>query len=108
MLSKVEKEIMSTAKRIPRSDGMFGVMIEPQTLMETDSLRGDIPRSKWVERALVMYNASVKPREGKNDKDGVRGSQATNQSSAPTTPTLTTSTEARKTNMPLYNGGFGA
>jgi hypothetical protein len=93
---------MST-KRIPRSDGMFGVMVQPQTLKETDSLRGDIPRSRWVERALVMYNASMKEKE--ESQNGVRGSTASNQ--VPTAPTPA-STEAHKTNMPLYNGGLGA
>ena len=95
---------MST-KRIPRyNDGMFGVMIEPQTLMETDSLRGDIPRSRWVERALIMYNSSVKEKE--EGQKGVRGSESSNQ--APTAPTPSTEVIARKTNAFLNKGGLGA
>ena len=74
--------------------------------METDSLRGDIPRSRWVDRALKMYNASVKPREGKNDKDGVRGSESSNQ--VPSAPTPSTEVRTRKTNVFLNKGGFGA
>jgi hypothetical protein len=87
-----------SAKRIRH--GLFTATIEPQTLMETDSLRGDIPRSRWVDRALKMYNASKK----KEEQKGVRGARTTNLT--PTTPPTPTSTEARKTNIPLYNGGF--
>ena len=89
--------------------GLFTATIKPQTLQETDTLRGDLPRSRWIERALKMYNASVK--EGKensanNNNNGVRGSESSNQ--VPTSAPTPTSTEARKTNMPLYNGGLGA
>jgi len=44
-------------------EGMFGVVIQPKTLQETDKLRGDIPRSRWIERALILYNGSVKEQE---------------------------------------------
>ena len=44
-------------------EAMFGVTVRPQTLTEVDKLRGDIPRSRYVERALIMYNSYVK--EGK-------------------------------------------
>jgi hypothetical protein len=47
-------------KRYPSRDGVFAATVTPQLLKETDSLRGDLPRSRWVERALIMYNASVK------------------------------------------------
>ena len=68
-----------SAKRIRH--GLFTATIEPQTLMETDSLRGDIPRSRWVDRALKTYNASKK----KEEQKGVRGSESSNQ--VPTAPT---------------------
>ncbi len=55
-----------SAKRIRH--GLFAATVEPQTLQETDSLRGDIPRSRWVERALQRYNASVKG-EGEGEGD---------------------------------------
>jgi hypothetical protein len=38
----------------------FGIKIKSQTINETDSLRGDIPRSRWIERALLMYNGYVR------------------------------------------------
>ena len=94
---------------------MFGAAIAPQTLMETDRLRGDIPRSRWVERALIMYNSSVK-KEGKenspsvdneDNENGEWGSQATNQST-PTAPTPSTEVTTRKTATLLSNGGFRA
>jgi hypothetical protein len=45
-------------------EAMFGVTVRPQTLTEVDQLRGDIPRSRYVERALIMYNSYMK-KEGK-------------------------------------------
>jgi hypothetical protein len=65
-------------KRYPSRDGCFGVTVKPQIVRETDQLRGDIPRSRWVERALVMYNTSVKgENEGKekeeDNQNGVKG-----------------------------------
>ena len=89
-----------SAKRIRH--GLFTATIEPQTLMETDSLRGDIPRSRWVDRALKTYNASKK----KEEQKGVRGSESSNQ--APTAPTPSTEVIARKTNAFLNKGGLGA
>ena len=101
---------MAANKRYPSRDGCFGVTVTHKTKIETDQLRGEIPRSRWVERALVMYNSSVKEGKGNstdNNNNGVRGPESSNK--VPTSaPTPTTSTEARKTNMPLYNGGFGA
>ena len=81
-------------KRYPSRDGCFGVTVTPQIVRQTDQLRGDIPRSRWVERALIMYNASVK--EGKEEQDGVRGPQATNQVTPPA-PTPTPSEVAAQT-----------
>jgi hypothetical protein len=78
---------------------MFGVTVHPQTLKETDSLRGDVPRSRWVERALIMYNASMmKEGEGENNNNdnnsGVRGSKVTSQA----VPTSTTNSSVTETN----------
>lgn len=73
---------------------MFGVVVHSQTLKETDDLRGDIPRSRWIERALVMYNACMKEKEEQND--GVRGPHASKQA-APAAPTSTPMLEAQTT-----------
>ncbi len=56
-------------KRYPSRDGCFGVTVTPQIVRQTDQLRGDIPRSRWVERALVMYNASMKEKEGEEEDE---------------------------------------
>jgi hypothetical protein len=76
---------MASNKRYPSRDGCFGITVPPQLKIETDQLRGEIPRSRWVEHALRMYNASVRE-ELEESKDGVRG-QFTKLS--PTTPTPT-------------------
>jgi hypothetical protein len=86
-------------------NGLFAATVEPQTLQETDSLRGDIPRSRWIERALKMYNATKKKEEGKEEEQnkGVRGSQeATNHRETP----AATPTPTPKTDPLLYKGGF--
>jgi hypothetical protein len=70
-------------KRYPSRDGAFGVTVRPCIVQETDMLRGDIPRSRWVERALIMYNTSAKEKEGEEQK-GVKG---TDTNLAPTAPT---------------------
>jgi hypothetical protein len=36
------------------------VTVRSEILQETDKLRGEIPRSRWFERALIMYNTFVK------------------------------------------------
>jgi hypothetical protein len=74
-------------KRYRSRDGAFGATITPELLEETDSLRRDLPRSRWVERALILYNARMKE-EREKEESGVRGStSATNQVSRSTTPT---------------------
>jgi hypothetical protein len=42
----------------------LGARIQDQTLIETNSLRGDVPLSRWVGRALDMYNSSVRKTYG--------------------------------------------
>ena len=99
--------LSSVTNKVRRS--MFAVTVEPQTLQETDSLRGDIPRSRWVNRALKVYNASKKKEEGKEEEQniGVSGSQeATNHRDPAATPITTSSEVAAKTNALLYKGGF--
>jgi hypothetical protein len=82
---------MSQSNSKVKREGMFGAIIQPQTLMETDRLRGDVPRSKWIEHALKMYNASVK--NNNDNQNGVKGLQATTLATPPT-PTTPRSTEA--------------
>jgi hypothetical protein len=98
----LEKKMVT--KRYPSRDGCFGVTVTPQIVRETDQLRGDIPRSRWVERALRMYNTSVK--ENDEEAKGVMGSQATNPSPA-VTPTPTPEVVTPETNTFLRNGGSG-
>ena len=45
----------------------FGIRIDSQIAAETETLRGDIPRSRWMERALLVYNQLFKEKEGKRD-----------------------------------------
>src|SRR3712207_1418891 len=83
---------MSTSVNNKRNrHGLFTATVRPQTLEETDRLRGDLPRSRWIERALRMYNASQKEEEGENNDNndnnsGVRGSESSNK----VVPTSTT------------------
>jgi hypothetical protein len=81
--------------------GIFGAIIEPQTLKETDELRRDIPRSRWIERTLIMYNGYVKE---ELTQDDARGShEVTSQSS--TTPTPVTPGPEKPTPL-LTSGGL--
>ena len=73
---------MSTGrKKDYLSEGKFGAAIHPRTLRETDNLRGDIPRSRWIERALIQYNESI--RKGSSGGDEERNSTiATSQTAS--------------------------
>jgi hypothetical protein len=86
---------MSSKKKFPSDYGMFGVTVQPQTLEETDKLRRNIPRSRWIQRALVMYNARMKEVK-EESQSGVRGSASNQVPTAPATPS--TEVVARKTN----------
>lgn len=101
-ISTTTTATITKSKNDPYKGRMFGIILKPQTSRETDSLRGDIPRSRWVERALMMYNASMK----EESQNGVRGSESSNQ--APTAPTPSTEVITRKTNAFLNKGGLGA
>jgi hypothetical protein len=77
-MAQVLKEV-----KYPGQGRLTGISLTLKVMEETDRLRGDIPRSRWIERALTIYNACMK--EGK-EVNGVWGSQATNQTSTPATP----------------------
>jgi hypothetical protein len=40
--------------------GSFGAKIDPQLLREVDRVRGDIPRSRFISRALARYLDDIK------------------------------------------------
>jgi metal-responsive CopG/Arc/MetJ family transcriptional regulator len=43
--------------------GSFGAKINPQLLQEVDRVRGDIPRSRFISRALARYLDDIKKDE---------------------------------------------
>ena len=70
---------------------------------EVEKRRRFDSRSRYILRAVDRYLREEAARE---EQTGVRGSESSNK--VPTSAPTPTSTEARKTNMPLYNGGLGA
>ena len=68
---------------------MLGVTVNSELIKEIDEFRGEVPRSRVVERALNQYLERVRLTESKN-LEGLKGSTpAAQPAPTPTTPTTT-------------------